>query len=140
VGGGSEGGAELGGGAAGSGPSGGGRLAPGVPRIYAGCVVWRGAPAEARLSAETRAAIFPYFTFFLPPRQQVLGYPIAGLDNELAPGLRRYNFIWYRVVDAGQLRDLCTDAEGHHHDFSIAPPLIRDDVIAAMRRDARTVM
>src|SRR5215831_14018152 len=117
-----------------------GQLAPEVQPIYASYVVWRGAPAEARLSAGTRAAIFPYFTFFLPPRQQVLGYPIAGLDNELAPGLRRYNFIWYRVVDATRLRDLCTDAEGRHHDFSIAPPLIRDDVIAAMRRDARTVM
>ncbi len=117
-----------------------GHLAPDVQPIYAGYLVWRGAPSEASLSPETRTAIFPYFTFFLPPRQQVIGYPIAGLNDETRPGLRRYNFIWYRVVDEGQLRDMCTDAEGRHHEFSIAPPLIRDDVIAAMRRDAEEVM
>jgi len=117
-----------------------GQLAPEVQPIYAGYLVWRGAPAEASLSPETRARIFPYFTFYLPPRQQVLGYPIAGLDNEMRPGQRRYNFIWYRVVDGERLRDMCTDTEGQHHEFSIAPPLIRDDVVAAMRRDAEAVM
>lgn len=116
------------------------QLAPEVQPIYAGYLVWRGAPNEASLAPETRRTIFPYFTFFLPPRQQVIGYPIAGLNNEMGPGLRRYNFIWYRVVDEAQLRDMCTDAEGGHHEFTIAPPLIRDDVIAAMRRDAETVM
>jgi 2-polyprenyl-6-methoxyphenol hydroxylase-like FAD-dependent oxidoreductase len=35
---------------------------------------------------------------------------------------------------------MCTDADGRHHEFSIAPPLIRDEVIAAMRRDAEAVM
>jgi 2-polyprenyl-6-methoxyphenol hydroxylase-like FAD-dependent oxidoreductase len=117
-----------------------GLLAPEVQPIYAGYVVWRGAPPEASLSPATRAAIFPYFTFFLPPRQQVIGYPIAGLENEMRPGLRRYNFIWYRVVEEAELRDMCTDAEGRHHEFTIPPPLIREDLIAAMRRDAEEVM
>ncbi len=117
-----------------------GQVAPQVQPIYAGYLVWRGAPAEASLAPATRRTIFPHFTFYLPPRQQVLGYPIAGLDNEMRPGLRRYNFIWYRVVDAGELRDMCTDAEGRHHEFSIPPPLIRDDVVAAMRGDAEDVM
>jgi 2-polyprenyl-6-methoxyphenol hydroxylase-like FAD-dependent oxidoreductase len=117
-----------------------GQLAPEVQPAYAGYVVWRGAPAEASLAAETRRSIFPYFTFYLPPRQQVLGYPIAGLDDQTRPGLRRYNFIWYRVVDADRLREMCTDAEGRHHEFSIAPPLIRAEVVAAMRRDAEAVM
>jgi 2-polyprenyl-6-methoxyphenol hydroxylase-like FAD-dependent oxidoreductase len=117
-----------------------GQVAPGVQPIYAGYVVWRGAPAEASLTAETRRTIFPYFAFYLPPRQQIIGYPIAGLDNEMRPGLRRYNFIWYRVVDEDQLRAMCTDAEGRHHEFSIPPPLIRQEVIDAMRRDAGAVM
>jgi 2-polyprenyl-6-methoxyphenol hydroxylase-like FAD-dependent oxidoreductase len=117
-----------------------GQVAPEVQPIYAGYVVWRGAPAEASLAAETRRSIFPYFTFYLPARQQVLGYPIAGLDNEMRPGLRRYNFIWYRVVDDERLQEMCTDAAGRHHAFSIAPPLIREEVIAAMRRDAEAVM
>ena len=53
-----------------------------------------------------------------------------GLHNEMRPGSRRYNFIWYRVVDDAGLREMCTDAEGRHHEFSIPPPLIRDEVIA----------
>ena len=48
--------------------------------------------------------IFPYFVFYLPPRQQVITYPIAGFNNDLRPGHRRYNFIWYRVADAAQLQ------------------------------------
>src|SRR5262249_21314064 len=93
-------------------------VAPDSQPVYAGYVVWRGAPDEASLSAATRASIFPYFTFFLPERQQVIGYPIAGLNNELRPGRRRYNFIWYRVVPEDRLREMCTDAEGRHHEFS----------------------
>jgi len=116
------------------------QVAPDSQPVYAGYVVWRGAPDEASLSAATRASIVPYFTFFLPERQQVIGYPIAGLNNELRPGRRRYNFIWYRVVPEDRLRDMCTDAEGRHHEFSIAPPLIRDDIIAEMRATAQTTM
>ena len=62
------------------------QVAPDVQPIYAGYVVWRGAPVEASLSPETRRTIFPYFAFYLPPRQQVIGYPIAGLNNEMRPG------------------------------------------------------
>jgi 2-polyprenyl-6-methoxyphenol hydroxylase-like FAD-dependent oxidoreductase len=116
------------------------QVAPEAQPVYAGYLVWRGAPDEASLSAATRATIFPHFTFFLPPRQQVIGYPIAGLNNEMRPGHRRYNFIWYRVVGEDQLRDMCTDAEGRHHEFSIAPPLIRNDVIAEMRATAEQTM
>jgi 2-polyprenyl-6-methoxyphenol hydroxylase-like FAD-dependent oxidoreductase len=35
---------------------------------------------------------------------------------------------------------MCTDASGRHHEYSIAPPLIREEVILAMRRDAESVM
>src|SRR5438270_1853946 len=52
-------------------------VAPDVKPIYSGYYIWRGAPAEADLASRTRQEIFPYFTFFLPPRQQVIGYPIA---------------------------------------------------------------
>ena len=71
-----------------------------VQPIYSGYYIWRGAPNEADLAPETLASIFPYFVFFLPERQQVIGYPISGFDNDLRPGHRRYNFIWYRVGDA----------------------------------------
>jgi 2-polyprenyl-6-methoxyphenol hydroxylase-like FAD-dependent oxidoreductase len=116
------------------------QVAPAAQPIYAGYYIWRGAPNEADLSTETRRTIFPYLTFFLPERQQVIGYPIAGLDNDLRPGHRRYNFIWYRVGDADALRRMCVDRNGQQHDHSVPPPLIRDDLIAEMRADAEAIL
>ena len=116
------------------------QVAPAVQPIYSGYYIWRGAPKEADLARETRASIFPYFTFFLPERQQVIGYPIAGLNNDLRVGHRRYNFIWYRVGDAQELRRMCVDERGQQHDYSVPPPLIRQDLIAQMRRQAREIM
>jgi 2-polyprenyl-6-methoxyphenol hydroxylase-like FAD-dependent oxidoreductase len=105
------------------------QLTPEVRPIYAGYYIWRGAPGEADLAPETLRTIYPYFTFYLPKRQQVLGYPIAGFDDDLTPGKRRYNVIWYRVADAGELRDMCIDENGIQHDYSVPPPLIRQPFI-----------
>jgi 2-polyprenyl-6-methoxyphenol hydroxylase-like FAD-dependent oxidoreductase len=116
------------------------QVAPQVQPIYSGYYIWRGAPNEAELAQETRASIFPYFTFFLPERQQVIGYPIAGLNNDLRLGHRRYNFIWYRVADAQELRRMCVDERGQQHDHSVPPPLIREDLIAQMRDEAQAIM
>ncbi len=115
-------------------------VAPEVQPIYSGYYIWRGAPEEADLTDETRASIFPYFTFFLPERQQVIGYPIAGLNNDLRVGHRRYNFIWYRVADARELRAMCVDERGRQHEHSVPPPLIRKDLIAQMRAQAQAIM
>jgi 2-polyprenyl-6-methoxyphenol hydroxylase-like FAD-dependent oxidoreductase len=116
------------------------QVAPAVQPIYSGYYIWRGAPKEADLAQATRASIFPYFTFFLPERQQVIGYPIAGLNNDLRVGHRRYNFIWYRVGDAQELQRMCVDERGQQHDYSVPPPLIRKDLIAQMRAQAQEIM
>jgi 2-polyprenyl-6-methoxyphenol hydroxylase-like FAD-dependent oxidoreductase len=115
-------------------------VAPDVQPVYAGYYIWRGTAEEADLAPATLASIFSHFTFFLPKGQQVLGYPIAGLDNDLRPGRRRYNFIWYRVGDAQELEEMCVDEEGRKHKFSVPPPLIRKDLIARMRADAAEIM
>src|SRR5499425_1792104 len=116
------------------------QVAPEVQPIYSGYYIWRGAPDEAELGQETRASIFPYFTFFLPERQQVIGYPIAGLDNDLRVGHRRYTVIWYRVGYATELREMCVDEHGQQHEYSVPPPLIRGDLIARMRAEAEEIM
>ena len=108
--------------------------------VYAGYYIWRGAPNEADLAPQTLRSIYPLFTFYLPERQQVIGYPIAGFNDDLTPGKRRYNFIWYRVADAAQLRDMCVDENGVQHDYSVPPPLVRKDLIAAMHKDARDIL
>lgn len=117
-----------------------GQMAPELQPIYAGYYIWRGAPNEVDLAPETLRTIYPLFTFYLPTHQQVIGYPIAGFDDELTPGKRRYNFIWYRVADAARLREMNVDENGVQHEYSVPPPLIRRDLIADMYKDARAIM
>jgi 2-polyprenyl-6-methoxyphenol hydroxylase-like FAD-dependent oxidoreductase len=115
-------------------------LAPELQPIYAGYYIWRGAPNESDLAPRTLKDIFPYFVFYLPPRQEVITYPIAGFNNDLRPGHRRYNFIWYRAADAARLREMNVDANGVQHAFSVPPPLIRQELIEQMYADAREIM
>ena len=80
-------------------------------------------------------------SFCLPPGEQFLGYPVAGPDNDLRPGHRRYNVVWYRPADeATELPRLLTDESGVTHAISIPPPLIRREAIAAMRAAAERLI
>ena len=108
-----------------------------VPPLYAGYAAWRGLLAEAEVPAD----LFARFSFCLPPGEQMLGYPVAGENNDLRPGQRRYNWVWYRPADElVKLPDLLTDASGHTHLLSIPPPLIRPAVLDALRLDAEQVL
>ena len=114
---------------------------PAVKPAYAGYVAWRGLVDETSLSVATHEAIFEKFAFCLPPREQMLGYPVAGPHDSTRPGERRYNFVWYRPVDdQDELRGLCTDAAGRLHDVSIPPPLIRPEVVAGVRAAAKQLL
>jgi 2-polyprenyl-6-methoxyphenol hydroxylase-like FAD-dependent oxidoreductase len=113
------------------------QIMPQVQPIYAGYFIWRGTANEADLSARALREVFPYFSFYLPPRQEVICYPISGFNDDVRPGRRRFNFIWYRVADAESLRRMCVDDSGHQHEFSVPPPQIRKDLIAAMRAEAQ---
>jgi 2-polyprenyl-6-methoxyphenol hydroxylase-like FAD-dependent oxidoreductase len=115
-------------------------LAPDAQPIYSGYYIWRGAPNESDLSSQTRQTMFPYFSFFLGEQLHALGYPIPGADDELRAGHRRYNFAWFRVADAGKLKQMCTDDQGREYDFGVPPPLVRKDLILQMRSDAETLL
>jgi 2-polyprenyl-6-methoxyphenol hydroxylase-like FAD-dependent oxidoreductase len=118
-----------------------GAVLPDVRPTYAGYVGWRGLVEEAALSKKTHADIFDAMVFGLPPNEQFISYPIAGPDNDLAPGRRRCNFVWYRpAAEANELRLLLTDARGHTHPLGIPPPLIRPAVIAGLRESARVLL
>ncbi len=113
------------------------QLAPDAKPAYAGYVAWRGLADEAAFSPQAHRDLFPNFAFCLPPREQMLGYPVAGFTNSTRPGERCYNFVWYRPVDeAAGLPRLCTDTAGRQHDMSLPPPLIRPEVLTAVRRAA----
>ncbi|MFM0397324.1 FAD binding domain-containing protein [Paraburkholderia phytofirmans] len=114
---------------------------PDVKLQYAGYVAWRGLVDEAALSRETRAALFDKFAFCLPPREQILGYPVAGQGNSTTPGERRYNFVWYRATSEDvQLPNLLTDESGKRWEGGIPPTLIRREVLADMEDAALTLL
>lgn len=105
--------------------------------VYAGYVAWRGLVEEADLSPAAVEALFSEFTFCLPPGEQILTYPVSGADNNLRPGHRRLNYVWYRPAAKGPAFDrLLTDDHGRTHSVSIPPPLISKAVIAEMREAA----
>lgn len=117
------------------------QLLPEVRPVYAGYIAWRGLTDEALLSEATHRALFERFAFCLPPGEQMLGYPVAGIGDNLAPGHRRFNFVWYRPADEqGHLPDLLTDAQGRRHDDGIPPHLIRPEIQAAMLQAASDVL
>jgi len=116
-------------------------LAPEVQPRYAGYVAWRGLADEWDFPPAVHAEIFDQYSFCLPEGEMMLSYPVPGRDNDTRPGRRGYNFIWYRPTgEHEELPQLCTDATGRCHGMSIAPPLIRPEVIARIKADARALL
>ncbi|MEA2946755.1 MAG: hypothetical protein QOI40_2085 [Alphaproteobacteria bacterium] len=114
---------------------------------YAGYVAWRCLVEEQLLSADAHSAsktrvkrayalLSDALAYSFPPGEMSLSMPIPGRGDDVRPGHRSYYVIWYRPARPDQLRDLMTDQSGRDHGLAIPPPLIRADVIAAMRRDA----
>jgi 2-polyprenyl-6-methoxyphenol hydroxylase-like FAD-dependent oxidoreductase len=114
---------------------------PGLAPLYAGYVAWRSLIAEDAFAPAVHRELFEYMTFCLPPGEQFLGYPVAGPDNDLRPGHRRYNVVWYRPAnEATELPGLLTDDRGVTHAISIPPPLIRRAAIGDMRAAAERLL
>ncbi|MGA0034174.1 MAG: FAD binding domain-containing protein [Burkholderiales bacterium] len=117
------------------------QLVPEDRPVYAGYVAWRGLVDENELTPATHCDLIPRFGFSLAPREHMLGYPVAGFGNSTRAGERCYNFVWYRPTHADrELPQLCTDIHGRRHDMAIPPPLIRPEVLDAMRRSAQEAL
>jgi 2-polyprenyl-6-methoxyphenol hydroxylase-like FAD-dependent oxidoreductase len=118
---------------------------PGVNPLYAGYAAWRALVPEQAIASGRHAEtlhkeVFAHMAFCLPPGEHMLGYPVAGPNNDLRRGHRRYNLVWYRPADDTALRRLLTDDAGTHHPLGIPPPLISRAVISEMRQAAETVL
>src|SRR5262245_34925265 len=114
---------------------------PEVAPRYAGYSAWRALIPESAFPLDVHRELFEYMTFSLPRGEQFLGYPVAGPDDDLRAGHRRYNVVWYRPADeATKLQWLLTDERGVTHAISIPPPLIRREAIAEMRADAERLV
>jgi 2-polyprenyl-6-methoxyphenol hydroxylase-like FAD-dependent oxidoreductase len=116
-------------------------LLPATKPTYAGYVAWRGLVEESALSDRVKEEIFPYFAFGIPPHEQMIAYPVAGQENGMAPGKRRFNFVWYRPAEeTTTFKDMVTDAKGCVWVDGIPPPLIRPDIRAQPYEAAQSVL
>jgi 2-polyprenyl-6-methoxyphenol hydroxylase-like FAD-dependent oxidoreductase len=113
---------------------------PGRQPDYAGYVAWRAMLDEREVPPAIHAQLFANYTYCLPPGELFLAYPVPGRNNETEPGKRAYNIVWYRPTTLEQLADFCTDASGKPHGTSIPPPLLRPDVVAWSKAQARALV
>ena len=113
---------------------------PGLQPEYAGYVAWRAMLDERDVPPAIHAQLFKNYTYCLPPGELFLAYPVPGRNNETQVGQRAYNIVWYRPTTPEKLADLCTDASGKCHGTSIPPPLLRPDVIAWSKAQARALV
>ena len=116
-------------------------LLPEAQPRYAGYVAWRGLVDEATFTSPAEKDMFGRYTMGFPEGEMILCYPVPGRDNDTRPGRRGYNHIWYRPTDGHEaLPRLCTDASGRCHGISIPPPLIRPEVTAKIKAEARELL
>jgi 2-polyprenyl-6-methoxyphenol hydroxylase-like FAD-dependent oxidoreductase len=113
---------------------------------YAGYVAWRGVLDESALPVRVHAELFEHMSFSVASnaagmKELFLCMPMPGRNDDVREGRRRFHFIWFRPVDwDAELPALCTDAEGRCHGASIPPPLIRTEIIQALRDEARNIL
>ncbi len=112
-------------------------VAPQTQAGYVGYFGWRGLIDEALVPGDVLEQVAHRMAFGMAPGGHWLGYLVAGPGDTLEPGRRWYNWGWYRSADAATLADHLTDASGHYHEGGIPHHLIRDELVAAMRGQAR---
>src|SRR5215470_14331546 len=112
---------------------------PEVKPEYAGYIAWRALVAESEMTPAERKALCDELTFCAPDGELSISYPVPARDGDIRPGRRDYNIVWYRPASEQQLADINTDANGVRHE-QVPPPLIRPELTAAAKADARALL
>ncbi|MBI4506980.1 MAG: FAD-dependent monooxygenase, partial [Chloroflexi bacterium] len=116
-------------------------LLPEVQPEYAGYVAWRGLVPQEALPADLAARFAEHFMYYDGPNFQFLTYPVPGPAGEVAPELRRINWVWYWIVPPGEpLRDVLTDRQGAERQLSVPQGFVRDDLVERQRQVARQLL
>ncbi len=116
------------------------RLLNGLLPRYAGYVAWRGTINAAELSSTLFTELRSAITYHVLPNSHLLIYPIPVVDPLTGTVHTNINWLWYRnVAEGAQLDALLTDRQGIRRDISLPPGMVRDDPLAELRADARTL-
>ncbi len=115
-------------------------LRPGSLPHYAGYVAWRGLAPEQRASERTRRLLEGTFAFQQGLGHMLLEYMVPGEDGSVQPGERRWNWVWYRKIDAGTLPSVLLDRNGRQHTFSLPPGTAKQADTDALRAEGRAML
>lgn len=107
---------------------------------YVGYATWRGLVPEAEVPEVARRQLFERFAFYEAPGAHILGYLVPGADGSIAPGHRRYNWVWYRRYAQADLARTLVDVDGVARPFSLAPGRVRPEAVEALHRDAANTL
>ncbi|AOJ00286.1 FAD binding domain-containing protein [Burkholderia sp. LA-2-3-30-S1-D2] len=111
------------------------RIFPGYTPSFAGYLAWRGIVDEADFDAAAIESLVENMTLHKAPGELFMAFLIPSLDGSLAPGARRFNWLWYRnEVDPDALRRHLTDRNGNVHHASVHPGQLADDTVATLRQ------
>lgn len=113
---------------------------PTVQPTYAGYIAWRGLLPEDAMPPAAREALHGDFGFANNKGSHILGYLVPGEHNDVRPGRRLYNWVWYRVADQRLLAEIMTDRNGRARGYAIPEGLLADQWIAHLHRDAQALL
>ena len=116
------------------------QIMPDAQPLYAGYVAWRGMVPEASLPLELHREMFAHNMVCYPDGEAMTAYAVPGPNNDVRPGHRAYNWVWYHPLNNEGLAALCTDATGVCHGMAIPPALIRPEYVTEMLAAARRAL
>ncbi|MDO3521461.1 FAD binding domain-containing protein [Ralstonia pseudosolanacearum] len=116
------------------------QLWPDKVPTYAGYLAWRGLVPEEAMPPPAREMLHGDFGFANNRGSHILGYLVPGEHNDVRPGHRLYNWVWYRVADTRLLGEIMTDREGRPRGHSIPEGMLDARWVAHLRDDARALL
>lgn len=112
-------------------------VAPDAPdNRYVGYVTWRGLIPERAIGGSAAQTLLGRFAFYTGPGAHMLGYLVPGAGGEPTPGLRRYNWVWYRPLAAADLAGLMAAGGRPPGSLSLAPGDLPGPLRDRLRADA----
>lgn len=113
---------------------------PDTAPSYAGYLAWRGLVPEEEMPPTAREMLHGDFGFANNTGSHILGYLVPGEQNDVRPGHRLYNWVWYRVADERLLGEIMTDRDGARRGYSVPEGMLDARWIAHLRRDAQALL
>ena len=112
---------------------------PSALPTYAGYLAWRGLLPEIAMPSAAQATLHGDLGFANTKGSHILGYLVPGEHNDVRPGHRLYNWVWYRGRRA-LLAEIMTDANGHSRHYAIPEGLLAHRWLEHLHREAESLL